>query len=405
MKEQRYPTRQWVMEELFRQWNVEWGTEEVPIGEAAGRVLARDQYSRCSIPFERASGMDGIGVRSADFADGIPDVSGWQPGRDYVRADTGDDFEDRYDAVIRIENVVLDEEGRLCGIRPGVTVQPGMGIRPRGSMLKEGDCLARAGRVLRPVELAALAMGNVLTVPVYRKPRVAFIPTGSELIPVGTALTRGKNYDSNSVLAEHLLREMGAEPILFPIIKDVKEEIESVLDRAIEQADIILINGGSSKGSEDYNARILEARGTVVCHGVAAAPGKPLCAAVLDNKPVVNIPGPSAAVFYEMDWCVRGLVNRLLHIPMPKRPCVTCTLTEAIQAPADMEILCKMNIHKSAGGYEGAQVSFRGGTVAETLCSDAMYVTKLGLSGHEAGEKIEVELLEGEEFLEPFPYN
>lgn len=398
MEWENLPARSRVMEQLFEQWTAERETERILTEEAIGRVLSEDQFSRNAIPVVRASGMDGVGVRSADFADGIPDTSGWTVGKEFIRADTGDDFDDAYDAVIRIEDVDLDAEGHLT-IHPGVTVRPGLGVRPRGSMLREGDRLVPAGQPLRPVDLAALVMGGVTEVPVYRKPRVAFVPTGSELIPAGEPLTRGKNYDSNSILVKHMLLEMGAEPVMFPIVKDDPASLEAALDEAMAQADIVILNGGSSKGDEDYNARMLEKRGTVIAHGVAAAPGKPLCAAVLDNKPVINLPGPPAAVFYSMDWCIRGLVCRWLTIPMPQRPKAPCTLTEGIRWSEGMEILCKMEIRRTEDGYEGRQVPFRGSTVVETLCSNAMYITDPSLSEHRAGETVTVELLQGEEYI------
>ena len=403
MEKHGYPARRWVMEQLLSLWRIEWDSEMLSVDEAAGRVPSEDQYARYSIPVVRASSMDGVGVRSADFTEGIPDTSGWQLGREFVRADTGDDFDDRYDAVIRIEDVTLDAGGKIS-IHPDVKVRPGLGVRPSGSMLKKNDLLVKAGRPLRPVDLAALVMGGIQRLPVYRKPRVAFIPTGSELIPAGAPLERGTNIDSNSILVKHLLLEMGAVPVLFPIVRDERKNLEEALESGLEQADIVILNGGSSKGDEDFNARILEERGHVICHGVAAAPGKPMCAAMVGGKPVINVPGPPAAVFYGMDWCIRGLIYHLLHLPMPLRQTVEGVLTEPIQAPSDMEILCKIDAHKKAdGSFEVAQVPFRASSVVENLCSNAMYVTKLGLDGHGIGERIAVELLLGEEYFTEEP--
>lgn len=268
-EEMQYPTRQWVMEQLFQHWNPEPETERISVEEALGRVPAENQYARHAILVVRASAMDGVGVRSADFAEGIPDTSGWQMGREFVRADTGDDFDDQYDAVIRIEDVDLDENGTLT-IHPEVQVRPGLGVRPRGSMLREGELLVQANRPLRPVDLAVLVMGGVRDLSVYRKPRVAFIPTGSELIPAGAPLTRGKNYDSNSILVQGMLTEMGAEPVLYPIVKDDWQSLEEALDRALGQADLVILNGGSSKGGEDFNARLIPRPGDLPWSGGGA---------------------------------------------------------------------------------------------------------------------------------------
>lgn len=397
-KHEILPSRAWVMETLLEKWNFTPECEQVPVEQAIGRVLAQPAYSQCTIPMVRASSMDGVGVVSAMFADGIPDMSQWTLGNEFVRADTGDDFDDKYDAVIRIEDVTMLPTGGLA-LREGVTVTAGMGIRPQGSTLKEGELLVEAGVPLRPVDLSALVMGGVTQVAVYRKPRVAFIPTGNELVAPGTEMARGKVYDSNSILAQQLLIEMGAEPIMFPIVQDDMTRINDVFEQAMQQADIVIINGGSSKGSEDYNARLLAERGEVLCHGVAAAPGKPMCVALVDNKPAINLPGPPVALFYGMDWTIRALVCKALGIPFPKRPTVTATVAEDIKYGKSMEILCKMFVRRTENGYEAWQVPFKGTNGTQALRSDAMYITDPDKDLCPKGSLIEIELLRGEEYL------
>ena len=390
------PTRVQVIRTLFEKWGADPQTEIIEADDALYRVPSADVYAKVSIPVVRASGMDGVGVRSEQFTGGMPDTSSWKQGVDFCRADTGDDFDDRFDAVIPIERASLSTEGILI-IDPDVTVTRGMNIRPCGDIVKEGDVLAKKDRSLRPFDLACLAAGGVTQVGVYRKPRVAFVPTGSELIPPGTALRRGNTFDSNSTLVKHLLREMGAEPLCFPIVPDDRTAVEAALDDALRQADAVILNGGSSKGAEDYNARLLEEKGVALFHWVAAAPGKPMCVALVGNKPVINMPGPPIAVLYGMDWCIRAIVDRLLCKPTPRRPTIKGVLTEEIMAPSDMEILCMMDVRKAEGGYEVKQKPWKRSNVAESLGAGAIYITKLGLDGHKAGEALEVELLRGEE--------
>lgn len=396
MHMQNLPTRAQAMETLLQKWEVCSGTETIAVDDALGRVLVKDMYSQVSIPVVRASAMDGVAVSSERFQDGVPDTSTWKLGEDFCRADTGDDFDDKFDAVIPIEQVTLSPEGVLA-INPDVTVKAGLNVRPRGSTIDKGDFLAKKDRELRSFDLACLAAGGVTEVEVYKKPRVAFIPTGSELVSLGSQVWRGNNIDSNSILVKNMLREMGAEPVCFPIVKDVKGSIETALDKALEKADVVLINGGSSKGEEDFNARLLEERGAALLHGVAAAPGRPVCVALIDNKPVINIPGPPLAVLYVMDWCIRGIVNRLLHKPMPERRTIQGVLTEDLHAPGFMEILCMMDVQKTEAGYEVKAKPGRGSSTAEVLGAGALYITRLGSKGHQAGETVEVELLRGAE--------
>lgn len=388
------PTRAQVLETLLQRWDPVSQTETIPVEAVLGRVLTRDQYAQATIPVARASAMDGVAVCAVRFEQGMPDTAGWKLGVDFCRADTGDDFDDRFDAVIPIERVQISEKGQLT-ILGDMQVRPGDNIRPRGSAIRTGELVARKHRQLRPFDLACLAMGGIAQVEVYRRPRVAFIPTGSELVPLGAPVGRGQTIDSNTLLAQAMLTEMGAEPLCYPIVPDQPGALAEALEQALQAADILLLNGGSSKGAEDYNARLLEERGAALFHWVAAAPGKPLCVGLIQNKPVINLPGPPMAVLYGMDWCVRAMVHRLLHKPMPRRQTIQGILTETIQAPKDMEILCMMEVQPTQEGYLVKQKPWRGGSMADALGAGAVYVTELGREVCPAGETLEVTLLRG----------
>ena len=388
------PTRAQMLETLLQRWDPVSQTETIPVEAALGRVLTRDQYAQATIPVARASAMGGVAVCAVRFGQGMPDTAGWKLGVDFCRADTGDDFDDRFDAVIPIEGVQISEKGQLT-ILGDMQVRPGDNIRPRGSAIRTGELVARKHRQLRPFDLACLAMGGIAQVEVYRRPRVAFIPTGSELVPLGAPVGRGQTIDSNTLLAQAMLTEMGAEPLCYPIVPDQPGALAEALEQALQAADILLLNGGSSKGAEDYNARLLEERGAALFHWVAAAPGKPLCVGLIQNKPVINLPGPPMAALYGMDWCVRAMVHRLLHKPMPRRQTIQGILTEPIQPPKDMEILCMMEVQPTQEGYLVKRKPWRGGSMADALGAGAVYVTELGREVCPAGETLEVTLLRG----------
>jgi molybdopterin molybdotransferase/putative molybdopterin biosynthesis protein len=427
-----------VLDALFGRWTPALTTETVALAAAHDRVLARDYTALYDQPVVRASAMDGIGVNSALFAEGMPDTSAWQAGREYVRADTGDDFPDEYDAIIPIERVsmrdgggiVLDLEGGTdrnpgggsgagsgtgspgggaggasSGGSPGgagnpignkPVVRPGLNVRPAGDSVTKGELLVAAGTKLRPSDLAVLVAGGVTEVQVRKRPVVAFIPTGSELISVGTVPTRGKTIDSNTVLVAGMLREMGAEAVCLPIVRDDPAALEAALVDALTTADLVLINAGSSKGGEDYNAHLLAEMGEVLCHWIAAAPGRPLCAAIVRDKPVLNIPGPPAATYYVMDWCVRALVARALGVPPAKKRTATVTLTADLNAPSHMEILNRLEVHPAAAALPTATpIPLRQSTMPRAFAANAQFINPLGHEGgYRQGETIEVELLD-----------
>ena len=162
-------------------------------------------------------------------------------------ADTGDDFPDEYDAVIRIEEVSFREDGTPA-FSCDTPVAPGTGVRPAGSTIRKGDLLIQANQVIRPTDLSALAMGGAQRVPVWKRPVVAFLPTGSELIAWDKTPKRGDNIDSNSLMVAEMVKAMGAEVISYPIVADVLESLHDVLHDALAKADLVIINGGSSIG-------------------------------------------------------------------------------------------------------------------------------------------------------------
>jgi molybdopterin molybdotransferase/putative molybdopterin biosynthesis protein len=348
-------SRSVVMEKLFSLWKPELRVEMVPLEEAVGRISAGLLRSRLTLPVLRSSGGDGIAVRSADFSSAMPNTARWKAGEDYVRADTGDDFDDRFDAVIMIEQVTFNSEGGI-NLPEDIKVMPGMNIRSRGSDIQEGDPLLEQGLPIRPCDTGPLAQGGLMEVPVVKKPVTAFIPTGNELVPPGTIPQRGQNINTNSIMVRHMLLDMGAEPKTFPIIKDKPEEIKQALLAALVFSDLVILNAGSSRGAEDYNARMLGELGTLICHGVGAAPGRPLCMAVIDGKPVINLPGPMMAAYFGMDWCIRGIVCRALGIPIPVRPRVKAALTEDSASPRKLspgfELLCRISLTKTPTGWE-----------------------------------------------------
>ena len=243
---------------LSEAWLPAFAIETVHIIQALGRVAAEDIFSQNTLPVCRASMGDGIAVKSGAFKDGIPDTGKWVKGVDYAQADTGDDFPDEFDAVIMIEDVNANPMGGFT-LAPGVQVAPGDHVSHRGSRIMEGELLLEKATRVEVSHLASLITGGITELRVYQKPKVVFIPTGSELIPAGRAPRRGENIDCNSLMVKHQLEEMGAKVICYPIVKDDVALLTAVVNKGLEEGDLVLICGGTDKGEEDYTHRVLEA--------------------------------------------------------------------------------------------------------------------------------------------------
>lgn len=400
-----FPSREEALADFFKAWKPSaqaTATELVSLDEAIGRITARNLVSTNTLPVVRASGCDGIAVKSAAFAEGLPDTSIWKMGQDYVRADTGDDFPDDYDAVIMIEKVAIQPDGSVI-LDDDVQVMAGTNVRKAGDTIKVGTPLIEAGRPIRPTDLAALAMGGVTLVPVRRKPRIAFIPTGSELIPAGIAPRRGQNIDTNSLMVKHMLIEYGAEPLIFPIVHDDQAALEAAFCEALTIADAVVVNGGSAVGEEDFNVRMIEAHGQVIHHYIAAVPGRPLMMAVADGKPVIDLPGPTLAAYYGTQWCLQAIVARFLDIPLRKIATVQARSAAEVSGPPQMANIARVNLmhdKSSPTGYTAQFLNFKDGDLAACMASNAQRISPLGERGFAAGELVEVDLLRGEEFID-----
>lgn len=400
-----FPSREEALADFFAAWEpsaAATATELVSLDEAVGRVTARDLVSTNTLPVVRASSCDGIAVKSAAFANGLPDTSGWRLGEDCVRADTGDDFPDAYDAVVMIEKAAIQPDGSVV-LDADVQVEPGTDVRAAGDTIKAGTPLMKAGLPVRPTDLATLAMGGITMVPVRRKPRVAFIPTGSELVPAGTKPQRGQNVDTNSLMVKHMLLEYGAEPLVFPIVRDDEAALERAFAEALAVADFVVVNGGSAVGEEDFNVRMIEKRGRVVHHYIAAVPGRPLMLAVADGKPVVDLPGPTLAAYYGTQWCLQAVVARFLSVPVRSIPTVKARAAAEVAGPPQMANIARVNLVRDAGsptGYTANFLNFKAGDLAACMASNAQRVSPIGERGFETGTIVDVELLRGEELID-----
>ena len=381
---------------LLEKWMFLHKTEYVPVAESFGRVTASAVYSQNTLPQSRVSAADGIAVRSTDFEDGTPDTSTWIRNVNFAQADTGDDFPDEFDTVIPVEEIYFDENGKLCFTEEFEYVKNSC-VRPAGSMIQSGNRIAGANTYITPVLMSALALGGAYQVEVLRRPKVVFIPTGDELIPVGQMPVRGQHIETNSLMVSAYLKEWGADAVCFPIVKDDVGLLKAALETAIAIADIVLINGGSSKGTEDFNAKLLKSCAEFFYHGMKCIPGRPVAVSLIGGTPVINLPGPPLATFLALDWCVRAVVYHWYGIPLPKRQAIKARLEAPIRKPVDSEFVVRCAISRRSNGYTAAPVGHGVSQLDSMIVPNALFTAPIGTSEYAPGDEIDVELLCGVE--------
>jgi putative molybdopterin biosynthesis protein len=289
--------------------------ESVTLAAAPGRVLAHDLTAPIDVPpFDRAN-VDGFALRAADTA-GAADRAPRQlmlnaeviacghapqvevtPGTATTIA-TGGMLPRGADAVVMIEQTDLIESIPAIELRRAAT--PGQFISYAGSDIARGETLLRRGQVIGSREIGMIAACGVSAVDVVRRPKVAVLSTGDELTALGDNLRPGGVYDSNGAILAAAVAEAGGEPVAYGAYPDDQTKLEQAVRRALAECDMVVLSGGTSKGAGDLSHRVVSQLGKpgILVHGVALKPGKPLCLAVADGKPVVVLPGfPTSAIF------------------------------------------------------------------------------------------------------------
>jgi putative molybdopterin biosynthesis protein len=289
--------------------------ERVTLAAALGRVLADDLAAAIDVPpFDRAN-VDGFALRAADSAgdaDGTPKQIALnpeviacghapkievKPGTATIIA-TGGMVPRGADAVVMIEHTELIES--ILAIELRRSVAAGQFISYAGSDIARGETLMRKGQVIGSREIGMLAACGLAAVDVVRRPKVAVLSTGDELVTLGESLRPGGIYDSNGAIIAAAIAEAGGEPKMYGAFPDDAEKLQQAVRRAISECNMVVLSGGTSKGAGDLSHHVVSQLGKpgVLVHGVALKPGKPLCLAVADGKPVAVLPGfPTSAIF------------------------------------------------------------------------------------------------------------
>jgi molybdenum cofactor synthesis domain-containing protein len=305
--------------------------EERSLTEALGYPLAHDIVADIDVPPFDRSNVDGFAVRSADLASAgeatpvrllLNDeviACGTAPARPVLSGTatsiaTGGPLPRGADAVVMVERT-QPAGGRAIDIRRAAS--PGQFVSYAGSDIARGEAVLRAGTVIGSREIGMCAACGIAKVSVVRRPRVAVISTGDELVQPGEMLRPAAIYDTNGAIVSAAIRENGGEAVFLGAVADDEEQLEGAMRRALETSDMLVLSGGTSKGAGDVSHRIIARLGKpgIIAHGVALKPGKPLCLAVCGGKPVVILPGfPTSAMFTFHDMIV-PVLRRMAGLP------------------------------------------------------------------------------------------
>ncbi|GAA2551483.1 molybdopterin biosynthesis protein [Pseudonocardia hydrocarbonoxydans] len=361
----------------------------VPVGDAVGRVTAEPVWARRSSPAFDSAGMDGIAVRAADTvgaAETAPVLLD-----DFAVVDTGDPLPEGYDAVVMREHV--HHTGGRAELR--AAVPPYQHVRSIGEDIGATELLLPQGHRLRPVDVAACAAAGAVELRVRRRPVVAVVPTGDEIVPVGTEPATGQILDTNSLMLAAQARELGCAARVHDIVADDPAAITAAVRAAAAEADLVVLVAGSSAGRDDYTARVVAAAGTLAVHGVAVRPGHPVVLGVVDATPVLGAPGYPVSASLTFDIFAAPLLAALEGAAPRERPTTTARMARKLASSIGSDDWVRVRLGHVGGDVVATPLPRGAGVLTSLVRADGLLVVPSGVEGHHAGERVRVELLRG----------
>jgi molybdopterin molybdotransferase len=377
----------------------------IALMEARGYVVASDLFAPHDLPRFANSAMDGFALRSSD-AEGASEqspaklriageVRAGDPGNNEVvpgtavRIMTGAPLPPGGDAVVPVEEV--EEQGELLTVKAATPV--GRNVRPAGDDLRAGELLVGRGTELQAGELALLASMGVSPVEVHRRPRVAVLVTGDELVSPETDPAPGQIRDSNSVALDALVTAAGAEVVLLERVPDELSAVRESFEQAAAHADVVVSSGGVAVGKYDFVKAVVEELGRIELWRVAMQPGKPVVLGAIKDTPFLGLPGNPVSIHVGFEQFVRPAIRKMRGCVELLRPTVRAVLTSAIEKKPGRMHFVRVLLDAGAEGWSATPTGAQGSHIQSSLigCHGVARFPRDGIR-LAAGEEVIVEV-------------
>ena len=388
--------------------------ETISLSEAANRILAMDVIAADDLPLFDNSSMDGFALRAfdsstatpaspltlkvvADIPAGSHPIISLAPG-EAARIMTGAQLPTGADAVVPVEDT--DFNNRDAGSTAPTHVQitkplkSGENVRPRGMDVHAGDAVLHKGHRINPQTAGILAMLGFSNIEVYKKPRVALLSSGDELLEVNAPLESGKIRDSNSYMLAALIESAHAEVLRLGVAKDTRDSVKTLIEQAAHQnVDLIISSAGVSVGAFDYVKEVIEANGALDFWRVNMRPGKPVAFGNYKNIPFIGLPGNPVSAFVGFEVFVRDTLGRLSGISDGSRLTVRVRCEEEILSDG-RESYLRAVIQEQDGGHVAKLTGHQGsGNLLSLVQADALLIIPAGVKCVPAGQEVSAWLL------------
>lgn len=363
----------------------------IPVDDSLGLFTAAPVFAAKSSPHNHCSAMDGYAVHFADtFGASEAEPKRLTLGEQAASVDTGDPIPENFNAVIMIEDV-----DQVSGDEIEITAPatPWQHVRTMGEDIVATELILPENHQIRPVDLASMLAGGLTEVSVRKRPVVTIIPTGSELVQPGDELKRGSIIESNSRLLSGMTSGWGAKPVRHEIVADDFEEIKASVSAAADSSDIVIVNAGSSAGSEDYTVHVIQDMGEVLVHGVRIRPGKPVVLGIVNNTPVIGIPGYPVSAALTADLFVKPLVYALQGRAAPARQTVRVKISRKITSSLGAEEFVRVKVGKVGERLVAAPIERGAGALMSLVRADGILRIPEDSEGIRPEQEVEIELL------------
>ena len=376
--------------ELLEHQGFEPQTQVIPVYESCGRVTAEAVYAHICAPHYTASAMDGVAVCARDTFGATETTPVTLHPEQFTVLDTGDPVPEDRDAVIMVEDLVKNEDG---SITIHAAAAPWQHIRQIGEDVCAGEMILPGHMTVTPAAIGAMIAGGVLELRVIRRPVVGIIPTGDEIIPPCTDPRPGDILEFNGSIFSAMVRQWGAEPVVYPIVPDDFDRIKAMVEKASDQCDMVILNAGSSAGREDFSAQVIRQLGQVLYHGIAIKPGKPAILGCRGKTAILGVPGYPVSGIIVIEQFLKPLIEHWLKTAAQPEHYAQATLTRPVVSGLKYQEFVRVRMGAVGGRLMASPLSRGSGVVSSLMKADGILEVPQGLEGYEAGEEVTLRLL------------
>jgi putative molybdopterin biosynthesis protein len=383
--------------------------ENIKVIDSLNRITAKPVYAKYSSPFYHSSAMDGYAVRFTDTvtaSDKSPSLL--KIGVDAIYVNTGDPLPEGFNSVIMFEdvNVIRRQKTGNRGqeaeeyIEIYQPVTPYQNVRTVGEDIVSTELIIPENHKIRAIDIGAMLASGHIYVSVRKRPKVAIIPTGNELIEPEDIFYRQPKppeiIEYNSAMLSNLIKEAGGDVYRFGIVKDDLEQLKKTINEASEVSDIILINAGSGRGSKDYTLAAIKDLGDVLFSGLSIKPGKPLITGIIKNKPVFGVPGYPVSAYITLELFVIPLLLRMLGVKK-KEKTMKATLSRQVASPLGVVEFIRVKVGSVKDKYIATPVGRGAGLLMSLVRADGIVKIPENTEAISPGTEVDVTLLREEE--------